>query len=174
MHAHLLDKIEQCSYEQAWLAEERGDAREAADALARITRAISPEGAIAAGYRDLLAGRGADAAPAMAALADTLARSDAFWPRWRAVDARLVAAIAADRAGDRAAAVAHAERALAGITALGGFAKTSFVQRRRGRVLALIAGWRAGDVAARTADALAWARLAGGYDARIAELTGSR
>jgi hypothetical protein len=45
------------------------------------------------------------------------------------------------------------------------------VQRRRGRVLAMLAMLGAGDVAARKEAALAWARLAGGYEVRIAELT---
>jgi hypothetical protein len=41
-------------------------------------------------------------------------------------------------------------------------------------LLAMLATWNAGDVPARTAEALAWTRRAGGYEARAATLTGSR
>jgi eukaryotic-like serine/threonine-protein kinase len=174
LHPHLVERVEQCSYELAWLAQERGDAHEATEVLARITRDVAPEGVLAVGYRALLAGKPADAARAMAAFAERLAKQSGFWLRWRGVDARLVAALAADAIGDRAGAIAHAERAVGVIDGLGDFAASSFVRRRHGRLLALLAQWNAGDVRARTDGALAWARLAGGYDARVAALTGSR
>jgi hypothetical protein len=174
LHPHLVERVEQCTYELAWLAEERGDAREATELLARITRDATPEGKLAGGYRALLAGEHAEAARAMGAFAELLAEKPGFWLPWRGVDAHLLAALASDAAGDRADAIAHAERAVAAIDALGDFAAASYVRRRHGRLLALLAGWNAGDVRARTDGALAWARLAGGYDARIAALTGSR
>jgi eukaryotic-like serine/threonine-protein kinase len=170
MHPHLVEKITQCAYEVAWLAEERGDASEVADALAAVVEP-GPEATIAAGYRDLLAGDHAAAARAMTEAAATLS-AGSFWARWRAVDAYFVAALAADKLGQRAVAISSAERALAALDGLGELAATSFVQRRHGRLLAWLALAGAGDVPARTEAALAWAQLAGGYDARIAALSG--
>jgi tetratricopeptide (TPR) repeat protein len=174
LHAHLRDRVEQCSYELAWLAEERGDVREATGVLARIAEGDSPEAMLAAGYRALLAGEPADAAREMTALAERLERASGFWLRWRVVDAHLLAALANDLHGQRDRASAHAERALAALDALGEFTKVSFVQRRRGRLLAMLAAWNAGDVEARVAGALEWAQRAGGYEARVAALTRSR
>ena len=167
MHAHMVDVIEVCSYELAWLAEERGDLRATSDELAYIKRDWLPEGALAAGLRDLVAGKHAEVAQAMSALADELSRATFFWRRWRAVDARLIAAIAADKAADRPRAIASAEAAVAAIDGLGEFAKSPFVKRRRGRALALLALW--GDPK-RRAEAIAWAELAGGYEERLAAL----
>jgi len=172
MHEHVVEKIEQCAYELAWLAEERGDRAEASDVLRDMPDTASPEGAIAHGYRALLAG---DYSAAIAMMTAFVAdhRHDTFWPRWRVVDAQLVAALAADRANDRTRAIELAEGALAAVDSLGDFAATSFVQRRRGRLLAMLASWGVGDVTKRTAEALAWARRAG-YAERIAAFRSSR
>jgi tetratricopeptide (TPR) repeat protein len=171
LHPHIVDMVEMCSYELAWLAEERGDLKAAADELVHVQRTTLSEGELAIGYRELVAGKHAEALKAMSELADRLASAPHFWRNWRAADAHIVVAIAADKLGDRKRAIAAAERALAAIDKLGDFATSTFVQRRRGRVLAMLALWGAGDVTARTAEAIAWAKRAGAYEERVAALT---
>jgi hypothetical protein len=170
MHAHLIDRYVQCGYELAWLAEERGDMAKVTSVLAGIEARKLPESRLAAGFRDLAAGNHAQVVTTMTAHADELAAGK-FWPKWRSVDAHLLVAVAADKLGDRATAVAQAERALATIDELGDFAKSTFVQRRRGRVLAMLAML---GVEKHREAALAWAQLAGGYEQRIAELSSGR
>jgi hypothetical protein len=94
-----------------------------------------------------------------------------FWDRSRSVDANILAALAAHHLRDRAAEARHAEAALATIDSLDAIIAQTYIQRRRGRVLAMLAMLGVGDVAARKKAALDWARLAGGYETRIVELT---
>ena len=170
MHPHLSEKIMQCAYEVLWLAEERGDVRAAREAMAAFATPNALEGQIALAYGELFAGRPAVAARAMRAAAAAFAKRPHFWARWRSIDARLLAAIAAYQAGQREAAIADAEQTLTSLGGLGDFASSVFVQRRRGRVLALLAVLGAGDVVARADAAITWAASAGGYDDRIAVL----
>jgi hypothetical protein len=138
LHPHLKDKISVCSFEIAWLADDRGDTQAAHDALVGLAPIGVNEGLLIAGYRDLLAG-GAPGPIArdMAALATKLGAQSHFWAHWRSVDAWLVAALAAERAGDSATARGDIDKALAALDGLGDWAKQPFAERRRTRLLAM-------------------------------------
>jgi tetratricopeptide (TPR) repeat protein len=162
IHPHLVERIGRTSYQVLWLAEEAGDLDAARAALAEIgdnDPAVSP---LASGYRLLLAGNYRETLSTMAEVATKLGAGD-FWDRSRSVDANILAALAAHHLRDRAAEARHAEAALATIDSLDAIIAQTYIQRRRGRVLAMLAMLGVGDVAARKKAALDWARLAGGY-----------
>jgi hypothetical protein len=170
MHPHL-SFAAPYEYHLAWIVEELGDPAAARRMFDTIELTDEDEGTLVKCYRALLAGDAERALSDASALASKLAKDSAFYSRWRSVDANLVAALAAERMNDRAQLVGHAEAALAAIDTLGEFASNAYVQRRRGRVLAMLALHGSRDAAPRKEAALAWARRAGGYDARIAALT---
>jgi len=169
LHPHLSYTITHCAIELAWLAEERGGLAEAREMLAALS-IKAPEAKLGAGYLLVLDDKPADAVSQMLALADRLQKQEHYWPRWRAVDALVIAARAAHTLGKAADEIAYLERALAvlhGVTVIEG---TTYYQRRRARVRALLALRGAPDAAVHAAAALAWYRDAGGYDAQIAAL----
>jgi eukaryotic-like serine/threonine-protein kinase len=169
MHPHLARKVGQAAYQVVWLAEELGDVALAREALTWITEPSIVAYPLAEGYRALFAGEYQRTVREMTELANKLETAKDPWDRVRSVDANLIAALAAQKLDDRATAVARAEAALALLDKVE--LDTPLVQRRRGRLNAMLALAGAGNVAARKQAALAWARLAGGYEARIAQLT---
>jgi hypothetical protein len=154
LHPHLVERVGHCVYEQGWLAEERGDRADARAAFAAFPESDLLERPLARGYLALLDGK-PDAA-GMRALAESYAARSDVWSKWRAVDAWIVVALS-DPAGERAAL----ESALAAVDRLGEFAKTTFVKRRRGRILRRLVELGDRDPV-HLADARAWAAL-GGY-----------
>ncbi len=167
LHAYLVGRSTQCAYEAAWLAEEAGDRATASRELAGIDPSTLEAGP-AAGYALLLGGKSAEASRSMLATADTLAKESHFWPRWRGVDALIVAALAQRELHDRALERETLQRALVAITALPGLKDTTFYQRRLARIHAMLA--RLGAGAEHKREALNWYRAAGGYAAEVAAL----
>lgn len=169
LHPHLTEKVTQCSYELAWLAEERGDEAELRTALAAANHPKNAETRIGKGYLRLAAGDAAGAARDMLVFADELSAGQGFWSSWRSVDALIVAAIAEHRLGDRARETMLVDRALGAIAKLDGIATTTFYKRRLARLHAMRA--RLGGAATvHAAAAATWYRVAGGYEALVAEL----
>jgi hypothetical protein len=169
-HAHLEKQISVCAYELAWLAEERGDLATARTWANAVTFEESLEYVNATGLRLLLDGKNDEAARQMLAKADELLREADPWPRWKAVDALLVAGLAQLRMSRRAEAIATFERAEKTLQALA-LGKVAFYQRRVARTQRLLAGLVATPRARELATAaLAFYRAVGGYDAAAAEL----
>jgi hypothetical protein len=149
----------------------------ARDALTAIGPADTAEALVAQPYRLLLEGHPAEAARRALAVADELLRQEHYWPRWRAVDALLVAALAAQRASRLDEHEAHLRRAFAAIQQVSSIAATTFYQRRLARIRLMLARLGGRDAAEHASAAAAWYRRAGGYDERVRELeaiTGSR
>jgi hypothetical protein len=169
LHPHLTEKVTQCSYELAWLAEERGDETELRDALAAANHPKNAETRIGKGYLQLVDGDAAGAARDMLAFADQLSAGQGFWSSWRSVDALIVAALAEHRLGDRARETMLVDRALGAMAKLDGISTTTFYRRRLARLHAMRARL-GGAVTVHATAAATWYRAAGGYDALVAEL----
>src|SRR6185295_14150773 len=131
---------------------------------------------LAAGNLLLLDDKPAQAARTMVTLADDLEHRPEFWMRTYSADARLLVARSELQLDHREVAVGHLERTLATLSSTANVIGATAGHRRRvARVEALLArALLATDrsAAARHAGAAAdWYRTAGGYDARLAEMT---
>ncbi len=167
LHPHLVERAAQCAYELAWLAEEQGDVADAQTQLETIDRK-PVEARVAEGFRLLLAKKLAEADASMMVVGEKLLAESHFWPRWRGVDALLVAAIAQTGLGDRVRARSTLERALSSMTELRALRETTFYRRRLARVHAMLANLGAGEQHKRLA--LDWYRGIAGYEAAVATL----
>ena len=166
-HPQLVDRVSQCAYELAWLAEEQGDLAGAAKELADV-HAKKVEARVAPGYALLLAGKPDEASRAMTAAADGLSKETHFWLRWRAVDALIVAAIAQHQLGDRVLERITLERALSAMSAIEVLKATTFYERRAARIHLMLA--RIGAPPEHARAAIDWYRAAGGYEIAVEEL----
>ncbi|HEU0029366.1 MAG TPA: hypothetical protein VFQ53_01950, partial [Kofleriaceae bacterium] len=168
MHPHLAERITQCAYEVAWLAEERGDLAAARDAIAATTKQ-GKEARIAHGLGLLLDGHGPEAARELVALADEVTEQAHYWQRWRSVDALLYAALAEHAAGRRDASRGLLERALSTLSSIEHIARTPFYQRRLARVHLELARLDGPERARHAAAAAAWYRDVPGYETVASE-----
>ncbi|MEJ7596339.1 MAG: hypothetical protein WKG01_00400 [Kofleriaceae bacterium] len=175
LHPHREDKIGSCHYELAWLAAERGDAREAqrAYAVAVAHPAHNPRRTTTAHAQ--LARLAGDLSAAIR-LADSVASeatsAPTWWERFTAVDALLVVAAAEETRGASAAANVALRRARAVLSDPELNVQAIHIQRRRTRVTALLA--LATRDRALGDEALAWYRAAGGYEPMVLTLTNIR
>ena len=177
-HPGLVVDLVNCSYERAWLADDRGDAAAALAAMRLAARdPLAPrsrsKGTTAASYVAIAQGdHVADTAAAAQALATKLAASTDFWLRGEAADADTVAALGWQRLGR----AADAERCWSAAVALLASTQRPLYDRRLARARTVLARrWISSkpDEARRlAAAALAWYREVGGYESRVAELTG--
>ena len=165
--------VSRCSYELGWLAEERGDVREARTAMQQVT---DKKAAIAQAYVAALDGS--------SELAGRLARTaaeglqGAWWDKFYAGDALLFAATCADRGGHRADALAGVGLALGIYEQLTMIRDAPSYLRRVSRAKALrarllVSSPRPAERAeARrlAGEAAIWYRVTGGYEAVAAAL----
>jgi hypothetical protein len=159
----------QCAYQLGWLAEERGDTAETRSAMQQVTGLQQP---IAAAYLAAADGRLDDAIRAARHAADDLQTE--WWRKFYAGDARLFAAVCADRLHRTAEAIADARAALATYGEVTVNQHAPYYLRRTSRTRALLARLLAPSSSAESralaAEAAAWYRAAGGYDGVTAEL----
>jgi len=176
-HPGLAYDLAACRYERAWLADDRGDAAAALAAMRLAARGPQSQSdsiaTTAASYVAIAEGdHVAETAATVQALAAKLAAATQFWRRGEAADAEVVAALGWQRLGR----AADAERCWSAAVALLASIQRPFYDRRLARARAALAQrWISSkpDEARRlAAAALAWYREAGGYEARVAELTG--
>jgi eukaryotic-like serine/threonine-protein kinase len=184
-HPQRTRRIVDCVYEQAWLADDRGDTAAAITAMkiaATDTVHQRLRGKIAASYLKI-AGTGSreDAPPvdddvlaAVTAIerdAQAFGKTAELWNRSEAADAYLTAALG----WDRLAKPRDAERCWTAALALFEGVQQPIYERRLARVRATLARrWhqaRPDDARTQAMAALAWYRDAGGYEAEIAELS---
>jgi eukaryotic-like serine/threonine-protein kinase len=165
--------VSRCAYDLGWLAEERGDVREARAAMQQVTDNKAP---IARAYVVALDGSPERAGRLAQAAVEGL--QGAWWEKFYAGDAQLFAATCADRGGHRDDALASVRLALAIYEQLTMIRDTPSYLRRVARAKALLARLLAASArtedraeARRLAgDAATWYRAAGGYDAIAAAL----
>jgi hypothetical protein len=173
LHPHLHERVTQCSYEIAWLAQELGDLVLAADSLSHVR--LEPESEVAAGFRLLLAGKHTEAISAMRTVGDAMSKRDHMFPKFRAADAYLVMALAQQKLNDTNATKATLERMLELLLKLQPLEQNSFYQRRLARVRAMLATLTRSTDPVRAREharsAIAWYRVATGYQHVIDELT---
>jgi eukaryotic-like serine/threonine-protein kinase len=177
-HPHLTEEAAECAYALGWLADQRGDASEAARWMKVAAVPSSNESRLARAHL-LLATDARKAASDMEEMAADRAARKIWWQRTWAADASLVAALAWRRLGDPRRTLAALEAALPIIEETERLQPNPFHQRRLMRVRAELArelgkSKQPADVArARqlAAVAIAWYRHAGGYAAVLDELT---
>ncbi|MEJ7600839.1 MAG: serine/threonine-protein kinase [Kofleriaceae bacterium] len=172
-HPHLERQITVCAYELAWLAEERGDVIAARSWAAAVTATDGMEVRNTVGLRLFLDGNYPRATAEMVAAADQLLRSGDAWPRWKAVDALLVAALSELKTRRVSQGIALLERANTTLEKLA-LGNVAFYQRRLARTRRLLATLlvkidppRARVLAEA---ARSWYRSVGGYETALAEL----
>ena len=171
LHPHREDRIGMCHYELAWFAAERGDTSEAqrAYAIAVAHPAGTPRRTTTAKAQ---VARLAGDLPTAIRIAETVATGAAtaptWWERFAAVDALLVVATAEETRGSPAAAITALRRARAVLEDRELNLQAIHIQRRRARVLALLA--LATRDRALGDEALVWYRAAGGYEPLVRQL----
>lgn len=173
---HLAAARALCHYRLGWIEDEAGDLAASAAALREATADPSkerPQAEVAELTLRASSGsrtEGAAAVGALLALAERLAGDAQFWKRTVAVDAAIAAAVACDRAGRPAEALAAWRRALVIAEAL----DPPQLQRRLARIRAALAlHLRAREPAAARGyaeQALRWMRAAGGYAGEVQRL----
>jgi hypothetical protein len=174
-HPDDTEHLQSCNYQLGWLAEEAGDRELARDAFARVPAGdVSNDPQLAQLYRAWLSGDAGAAAKQAETVAASLAKDPAWWNRFSAVDALLIATLARDATGDRAHATDTLRRALALLADPGFNRDAPVIQRRLARVHALLAEHVATaepvEAAELARQAIAWYESAGGYTARVAAL----
>jgi hypothetical protein len=161
--------INGCAYELGWLAEERGDVAEARASMPLVGGARRP---IALAYLAALGGKLDDAIGMARRGAEAMPKD--WWIQLFAGDGYLLAAICADRLHRPADAIANLRAALAIYDQLTVIKQAPFYLRRTARAEALLARLLApsdrAEASRLAADAAAWYRAAGGYDAIAGEL----
>ena len=172
-YPHQRDKIAKCTYELAWLADERGDrdaARRAYEAVAAT--GFGQEALVARAY---LAESDAELERAVAALVANAGRTDAWFARFPAlVDAQLVISRARSELGKHDAAITALRAGFDIMADVRINQRSVRYQRRLARTraqLAVLLSSRDRKFAAELArKSIEWSRAAGGYEARIREL----
>jgi len=141
LHPHLALRISHCAFEVGWLAEEIGElaeARAAMQVVLAFERDDTFERGFASGLLLLLDGRHAEAAAAMATLAERMRGGAQPWVRFKAVNAWIAGAVAELRAGQPGRARASLESARQMLESLSSLAASPYGQRRLVRVRALL------------------------------------
>jgi len=163
------DLVSRCAYELGWLAEERGDLDEARASMQLVGNTRKP---IALAYLAALDGQLASAVQQARSAADGL--QSEWWSKLYAGDGLLFAALCAHQLHREDEAVANARSALATYDQLTVIKQAPYYLRRVARAKGLLAKLRApsdrGEASRLAAQAAAWYRGAGGYDAVVAEL----
>jgi tRNA A-37 threonylcarbamoyl transferase component Bud32 len=175
-HPDRLRALVDCAYKLGWVSDERGDvaaARAAMQIAARdpLTPQTRGRGTIAASYLAITGG--SDVAVAVTAMQELAAReatATEWWIRGEAAEAYIAAALGWQRLGKPS----DAERCWTAALDLLDSVRQPMFDRALARVRATLARrWataRPADARSAADAALAWYRLAGGYDAVIAEL----
>jgi tetratricopeptide (TPR) repeat protein len=168
--AEAADMLSRCAYDLGWLADERGDIAETRTSMQLVSDGKRKP--IALAYLAALDGNLDDAIRLAHRATDGL--QNEWWDKLFAGDALLFAAISADRLHRRAEAIATLRAALTTYDQLTVIKQAPFYLRRLARTKALLSRLLASSDRAEAsklaAEAAAWYRTAGGYDAIAGEL----
>jgi len=165
-------RINLCSYQLGWLAEERGDITQARVAFDAIPASNGQHARVARAYRSWLAGDLAQAIHEADSAAAAL--QGEWWTRIYAVDALVVAAQVQVALGHPRDAIARLRRALTWLEQLAevesGADRPRRLARIRGQLARLEAAHDRAAAHSEARDAAAWYRQVGGYDRQAEEL----